>query len=117
MDGYRAQFVDAINDDINIPLALGVLFNLLKEPRSKDIYALAVEFDKVFGLDFDKVAAPKTESSDAEYPQEIADLIEERKLAKKNKDFALADEIRNKITALGYSILDTREGVKVQKIK
>ena len=38
-------------------------------------------------------------------------------LAKKNKNFALADEIRNKITALGYSILDTREGVKVQKIK
>ena len=117
LDGYRAQFIDAINDDINIPLALGVLFNLLKEPKSKDIYALAVEFDKVFGLDFDKVAAPKTESSDAEYPQEIADLIEERKLAKKNKDFALADEIRNKITALGYSILDTRDGVKVQKIK
>lgn len=116
LDDYRTQFMDAINDDINIPLALGVLFNLLKEPKSKDIYELAIEFDKVFGLDFNKVTAPKSDNTD-EYPQEIANLIEERRLAKKNKNFALADEIRNKIAELGYSILDTRDGVKVQKIK
>ena len=116
LEKYRKDFIDAINDDVNIPLALGVLFNLLKEQKSKDVYALALEFDKVFGLDFDKVTAPKTESVSVEYPQEVADLIEKRKQAKKDKNFALADEIRSQITALGYSIKDTREGVVVSKI-
>lgn len=116
LDKYKNQFIDAINDDLNIPLALGVLFSMLKEPKSKDIYALALDFDRVFGLGFDKVKAPEQEPAQIDYPQEVADLIEARKEAKKNKDFAKADEIRNKITELGYSILDTREGVKVTKL-
>ncbi len=117
LENYKKQFADAINDDINIPLALGVLFNLLKEPKSKDIYALAVEFDKVFGLDFDKISAPaEKKAQETDYPEEVAELIEQRKQAKKEKNFALADEIRAKITELGYSVLDTREGVKVTKI-
>ena len=117
LENYKKQFNDAINDDINIPLALGILFNLLKEPKSKDVYALAVEFDKIFGLDFDKVSAPVEKNAvQADYPEEVAELIEKRKQAKKEKNFALADEIRAKITELGYSVLDTREGVKVTKI-
>lgn len=116
IDNYRAQFVEAINDDINIPLALGVLFSMLKEPKSKDIYLAAQDFDKVLGLSLDKVAPPKEENREEAYPKEVADLIEARKAAKKNKDFALADSIRGQITALGYNILDTREGVKVTKI-
>lgn len=115
LDGYKQQFIDAINDDINIPLALGVLFNMLKEPKSKDIYALALDFDKVFGLSFDKVSAPKQEEQKVDAPQEVLDLIEQRKAAKKDKNFALADEIRNKIAELGYDIKDTREGVIIAK--
>jgi cysteinyl-tRNA synthetase len=117
LENYKNQFEEAINDDINIPLALGVLFSLLKEPKSIDIYNYALEFDKVLGLSLDKVQAPvPTDNSECDYPKEIDELIEARKSAKKNKNFALADEIRNKISALGYSILDTREGVKVTKI-
>ena len=89
---------------------------MLKEPKSKDIYNLALDFDRVFGLGFDKVKAPEQETVHIDYPQEVADLIEARKEAKKNKDFKKADKIRNKITELGYSILDTREGVKVTKL-
>ena len=114
LDKYEKDFLEAINDDLNIPLALGILFNLLKEPKSKDVYNLALKFDKVFGLSFDKVSAPKVES--VEYPQEVADLITARAQAKKDKNFALADEIRAKITELGYSIKDTREGVLVTKL-
>lgn len=115
LENYKKQFVDAINDDINIPLALGVLFNMLKEPKSKDIYALALDFDKVFGLSFDKVEAPKKEEAKIDAPQEVLDLIEQRKAAKKDKNFALADEIRAKIAELGYEIKDTREGIIVTK--
>ena len=116
LDGYKEKFLEAINDDLNIPLALGVLFNMLKEPKSKDIYALAVEFDKVFGLDFDKVTVPQATERKIDAPQEVIDLIEKRKDAKKAKDFALADQIRAEILSLGYEIKDTREGVVVTKL-
>ncbi len=113
---YKQKFCEAINDDLNIPLALGILFNLLKEPKSKDVYALALDFDRVFGLGFDKVQPPKQENASCDYPKEVADLIEERKNAKKEKDFDRADKIRAEIEALGYAIKDTREGVLVTKL-
>lgn len=116
LDDYKQKFVDAINDDLNIPLALGVLFNMLKEPKSKDIYALAVDFDKVLGLNFDKVTVPAATEQKIDAPKEVLDLIEKRKEAKKAKDFALADQIRSQITELGYEIKDTREGVVVTKL-
>ena len=52
---------------------------------------------------------------EAELPSEIAELLEQRKAARKEKNFALADEIRDKISALGYVVTETREGTKVTK--
>ncbi len=115
LDEYKKQFIDAINDDINIPLALGVLFNMLKEPASKDIYALALDFDRVFGLNFDKLPEEAKKEEPTDVPEEVKQLVEKRKQAKKDKNFALADEIRAEISKLGYSVSDTREGVKITK--
>ena len=112
---YKKQFVDAINDDLNIPLALAVLFNLVKEPKSKDVYNLILDFDKVFGLSLDKVEAPKVENNNADVPAEVMDLVNARTAAKKEKNFALADEIRGKISDLGYEVKDTRDGPVVTK--
>ena len=112
---YKQDFHAAIEDDINIPLALGLLFTAIKEPKSKDIYELALYFDKALGLSLDKLPAPKEETIDV--PEEVMALVEKRKQAKKDRDFALADQIRAEITALGYNVLDTREGVKVTPIK
>ncbi len=112
---YKNKFSEAINDDLNIPLALGVLFNMLKEPKSKDIYDLALQFDKVFGLSFDKVSAPKQEEQNNDIPQEVLDLVQKRADAKKAKDFALADAIRGQIADLGYNVKDTREGAVITK--
>ena len=112
---FKQDFHAAIEDDINVPLALGILFTAIKEPKSKDIYELALYFDKELGLSLDKLPALKEESVDV--PEEVMALVEKRKEAKKNKDFALADSIRGEILALGYNVLDTREGVKVTPIK
>ncbi len=112
---YKQDFHAAIEDDINVPLALGLLFTAVKEPKSKDIYELALYFDKALGLSLDKLPVPKEESVDV--PEEVMALVEKRKQAKKDKNFQLADEIRAEITALGYNVLDTREGVKVTPIK
>lgn len=118
LEKYTNDFIDAINDDINLPLALGILFGLIKLPKSIDIYNLALEFDKVLGLSFDtEVKKPiEKENTDVDYPQEVANLINERKQAKLDKNYQLADELRNKIFELGYKIKDTREGVEVTKI-
>ena len=112
---YKKQFVDAINDDLNIPYALGVLFNLVKEPKSKDVYNLILDFDRVFGLSLDKVSEPKVENNNADVPAEVMELVKARTAAKKEKNFALADEIRGKISDLGYEVKDTRDGPVVTK--
>ena len=89
---------------------------MLKEPKSNDIYNLALKFDKVLGLSLDKFTPPAKEEAKIDVPEEINALIEERKQAKKDKNFALADEIRSKINSLGYEVKDTREGTVVTKL-
>ncbi len=114
LDGYRKDFADAVADDLNIPLALGVLWTMVKEKRSKDIYALALEMDKVFGLSLDKVTAPQDEEAEP-VPAEIITLAEARYEAKRSKDFARADALRAEIAAKGYAVTDTKEGYTVRK--
>ena len=111
LKSYEDQFVAAISDDLNIPLALGVLWKMLKsEEKSNDIFLLAKKFDSVFSLDLEK------ETKAEEIPEEILNLANQRKIARENKDYAKSDEIRNLISAKGYTILDTKEGFEIKKI-
>ena len=112
---YLEQFRQAIDDDLNVPLALGILWTMMKETPAKELYAAALEFDKVLGLDLDKAEAPKEEKQKAEAPQEVIALCEERKAAKAAKDWAKADKLRADIAAMGYTVVDTKEGYKVTK--
>lgn len=111
IEEYKEKFMDAVQDDVNAPLALGILFTAIKEPKSKDIYKLALEFDKFFGLSFDKIETKEEDS----IPDEIVMLAASRAEAKKARDFAKADAIRNEIEAKGYLISDTREGYTIKK--
>ena len=107
------RFRDAVEDDMNIPFALGVLWEAVKLPKSKDIYKLALEFDKVLGLSLDKVTAPAPEKIDV--PEEIAALAEARFAAKKEKNWAEADRLRAEIAEKGYVIKDTKEGYTIER--
>jgi len=109
---YRKEFQDAICDDLNIPLALGTLFTMLKEDKSADIYALALDLDRVFGL-YLSAAAPPKDDEPVKIPAEITALAEERLLAKKSKDFIRADALRKQIAEKGYSVIDLPEGYKI----
>ncbi len=108
---YRDEFSAAINDDINIPLALGVLWNMLKEPTSTKIYDLALDFDRVFGLRLDE--QPKIEVSPV--PENVIALCEKRLAARAEKDWALSDKLRDEISALGYTVIDKKGGYDVKK--
>lgn len=112
---YKKQFEGAINDDLNIPFALGVLWTMLKDmPVSKDVFNMALDMDRVFGLSLDDCEPKKAEDSQ-QIPAEVVELANQRADAKKQKDFAKADELRGKIEALGFDIKDTRQGYQISK--
>lgn len=109
---YDELFTEAINDDINIPLGLGVLWNMLKEKPSQAIYDLAMKFDKVLGLALDTEPAPEK----VEAPEEVIKLAELRLKARKDKDWAQSDVLREQISNLGYQIIDKKDGYDIKKI-
>lgn len=115
LKSFKDEFDEAINDDINIPMALGVLWKMTKLPLCSDVYKLALEMDKVLGLSLDKVEE-FLKDIEGNFPEEVVALAEERKLAKQEKNWAKADELRAKITALGYNILDSKDGYELKKI-
>lgn len=113
LEDLMKKFKGAVEDDMNIPFALGVLWDAVKLPKSKDVYKLALEFDKVLGLSLDKVTAPAPEKIDV--PADIAALAEARFAAKKEKNWAEADRLRAEIAAKGYAIKDTKGGYTIEK--
>ena len=113
LKAFDDEFNAAISDDLNVPMALGVLWKMLKLPKSKDVCLLAQKWDAVFGLNLDKLPQPEKQQVNA--PQEVIDLAEERLVARKNKDWAKSDELRAKIKASGYDVKDTATGYELSK--
>lgn len=109
IEEYKNKFIEAISDDLNTPLALGIVWTLLKEKPSKNIYDLIIDFDKALGLELGK-------EENINIPEEVKLLAQKRWEAKQNKDFVLSDNIRNEILKLGYNIKDTREGYNIEKL-
>lgn len=114
LEKARADFRQAVDDDLNIPLALGVLWTLLKNPPAKDIYETALAFDKVLGLSLDKAqAAPAPQIDDI--PDEIRAIAEERFAARKAKDWAKSDALRDELAVRGYAVVDAKDSYTIKK--
>ncbi len=105
LENYREEFLDAINDDLNMPKALAVCQKMLKENKSKQVYDLIMDFNKVLGFNFE---------IKKEIPKEIQKLAQERWEAKQNKDFAKADLFRNEIAKAGYCVKDSKDGYTIE---
>jgi cysteinyl-tRNA synthetase len=106
---YLKDFEMAINDDLDMPKALSILWGLVRDKKAIGKIKTIAQMDKVFGLNLLK-------KEKLEIPKEVQKLINERETARKNKDFKMSDGLREKIKSLGYSIEDTAEGPKVKKI-
>lgn len=114
-DGYIAKFKDAINSDLNTSMALTVLFEALKDGSLSDKTKLALvkDFDRVLSLNLlSNEAENIKESDDASSltDKDILKQIDARLTAKKNKDYAQADAIRNELSAQGITLTDTSNG-------
>ena len=114
-DAFRASFCEALDNDLNTSLAITALYDVLKADISDGTkLALCEEFDKVLSLGMLDEARKYAKKQEGEaLPQEIADLVAKRAEARKAKDFAAADAIRDEIAAKGYVIEETRQGTKV----
>ncbi len=113
---YKNKFLDAINDDLNMPLAMSTVWELARNDlKSKKISDLLLDFDRVLGLDLKNSEKYLEEQNKVELPDEIADLLEKRKKARKEKNWQLSDEIRDVLKEKGYIVKDTKEGMTVEK--
>ena len=104
---FEKDFLEAINDDLNMPQALSVVWEVVKqEKKSPEFAQLLKKFDKVLGLNIDK-------EEEFEIPEEIMKIVEERKQARIDKNWNKSDELRDKLISLGYNVKDTSDGMKI----
>ncbi len=119
MEQAKSRFIHALADDLNISVALSAVFDMIRDINSlcdenrigfdeaRQVLKLMQSFNQVLGV----MSFEKTH----DIPQEALDLLKQRDDARKNKDWALADDLRDKIHALGFEIEDTQGGSKLHK--
>jgi len=112
-DKYKEEFKEAMDNNLNTSLALTTIYNVLKSDMN-DYTKLKLinEFDEVLSLDLSK----EEEKEIIDNQEEIEELINERNIAKQNKDYEKADEIRNRLLDMGIAIKDTREGTIYERL-
>lgn len=109
-DGYKQKFIKELNDDLNMPRALASVQETLKSDMDdSEKLATVLDFDRVLGLDLEKVSVSE------ELPENIQQKIEARKKARAEKNWALSDQLRDEIQALGYVVQDAKDGMTVFK--
>ena len=112
-DKYNNEFKAALEDNLNTSNALTVLYDVLKSDISNNTkLALIESFDKVLSLDL-----LKEDDVDSELDKYVKEMIEKRKVAKANKDFTLADSIRDELLSKGIVLKDAREGTTYEVTK
>jgi len=110
INDYQKRFVDLINNDLAIPQALALMWEVVKSnipPRDK--LDLILDFDQIFGL---KLAEIKPEK--IKIPQEVKELVGKREELRREKKWQKADKIRKKVESLGFLIEDTPKGAKMK---
>lgn len=112
----KNKFLDAINDDLNMPLAMGIVWEIARnEKKSSKLSELLLEFDKVLGLDLKNSEKYLKKQAETNIPQEVKELLEKRKVARIEKNWELSDKIRDEINNKGYIVKDTKEGMTIEK--
>ena len=113
INDYEEKFHKAINDDLNMPLAMSVVWEVVRyQKKSSKLAKLLLKFDEVLGL---KIDEEDNNIKDLEVPEEILKLVEQRKVARENKNWEESDRLRDVINEKGYIIKDTKNGMEISK--
>jgi cysteinyl-tRNA synthetase len=106
------RFRTAVSNDLDMPEAVKILNEVVSSAiPDGDKYALLASWDRVLGLDLERLAR-----EGFEVPDEVQSLIEERDAARAARDFARGDEIRDRLTSMGWEVMDTPEGTSVRPL-
>jgi cysteinyl-tRNA synthetase len=109
-EAFKARFIEEINDDLNMPRAMAVVQEMLKsDMRDGDKLATMLDYDRVLGLSLDQVDKPEA------LPEAVQKLVDERQAARVARDWAMSDQLRDVIQNMGYTVQDTKDGMKVIK--
>jgi len=115
-ENFQSEFLSAINDDLNMPQALAVLFQMLKSDLSDDVkLATTLKFDQVLGLSLQVGASSQLALEEDKLPQVVISLMEERQKARQEKNWSLSDSLRQKINDLGYLVEDNGDDQSIKK--
>ncbi len=108
---YHDKFLSHINDDLEMPAALALLWDIVKSEKltAKTKYNLIIDFDKIFGLNLSKIKIEKISPP-------VLKLVKEREKYRREKNFVKADKLRKKIESLGWLIEDAAEDSKIRPI-
>ncbi len=109
---YKEKFIKYINDDFDMPRAVALVWDLMKDSgvSNDNKRATVLDFDKVFGLGLSKLV-----KESVEIPQNIKALADAREIARQNKDWTKADELRKQIEQAGYDVSDKDGAYKITK--
>ncbi len=114
MEVYRERFKEAVNDDLNVPRAIGLIWDVLRgEEPSQNYHQFLLDCDRVLGLGL----AGMEKREEEEISDEIRELIERREEARKKRNWVEADAIRDQLLEKGIHLMDTPEGVRWERIK
>jgi cysteinyl-tRNA synthetase len=108
-DDYLIEFEKAINDDLNMPLAMQVLWKLVRDEKAKGKIETIMKMDEVLGLNL-------FHREEVKVPANIQALVDERENARKTKDWKRSDRLRDEIKRLGFLVEDKADGIKISKI-
>ena len=110
IDKYNLEFDNSISNDLQLPKAIAVMWNMIKSDISaQDKLELLLKFDQVLGLKLNEV-------KDYKISDKIKSLLKEREQARKDGDYDKSDEIRRKIKEMGFEIKDKPQGFEIKKI-
>jgi len=113
-EDYNKRFLEAIEDDLNTPQALAVMWDMVNDD-SQSAAAKAgtlLGFDKIFGLKLDEYIGKKIE-----VPVEVQTLVADRQTARENKNWTESDHLRDEIAKLGFVVEDSADGQKIKERK
>lgn len=118
---HKESFIEVMDDDLNTADAISAIFELVREINTnisgKTMASLEyVKFANDLFNELTGVLGLLYNDKKDEIPAEVLELVEKRAIARKEKDFATADKIRDEITNLGYQVLESRQGTKIVKI-
>lgn len=108
---FENRFLNAINDDLNMPVAMSIVWEVVKFPqKSKQLQKLLLKFDMVLGFNLANYKEEKQE-----LPEEILELVKQRDEARQNKNWAESDRIRDLLINQGYLVKDTKQGTIIEQ--